>query len=188
MTTPTQAQVRTWAKSKGMTVNQRGSLPADLVQAYAAAHPVARKKAAVSAARAKATPRPAARASTTQTRRRAASVSKPGARHTTPAASVSNGSTNVPAPPPGSVDLAGGLRAYLSSIEAEVRAVTALSERTDALVTELNDVRDQQAKRLLVLDELQASVTDQSLGAFLNQAIKPRKTRVREVVPERLAD
>jgi len=68
-----------------------------------------------------------------------------------------------------------------------VRAVTALSERIDALVTELNDVRGQQAKRLLVLDELQGSVTDQSLGAFLNQAIKPRKTRVREVVPERLA-
>ncbi|MGZ6827306.1 MAG: hypothetical protein ACXVGH_10975, partial [Mycobacteriales bacterium] len=64
--------------------------------------------------------------------------------------------------------------------------VSALSERIDALVTELNDARDQQAKRLLVLDELRASVTDGSLGTFLDGAIKPRRTRVREVVPERL--
>ena len=93
---------------------------------------------------------------------------------------------DVPAPPPGTADLANGLRTYLGAIDTEVRAVSALSERIDALVTELNDQRDQQAKRLLVLDELRASVTDASLGAFLDQAIKPRKTRVREVIPERL--
>jgi hypothetical protein len=92
----------------------------------------------------------------------------------------------VAAPPPGTSDLAGGLRSYLGAIDAEVRAVSSLSERIDALVTELNDLRDQQSKRLLVLDELRASVSDASLGAFLDQAIKPRKTRVREVVPERL--
>lgn len=92
----------------------------------------------------------------------------------------------VTAPAAGTIDLAGGLRTYLGSIDAEVRAVSSLSERIDALVVELNDLRDQQAKRLLVLDELRASVTDQSLGSFLDAAIKPRKTRVPEIVPDRL--
>lgn len=91
------------------------------------------------------------------------------------------------APPPGTADLAGGLRALLLSVETEVKAVSALSEQIDAHVTALNDLRDQQAKRLLVLDELRASVTDGSLGSFLDGAIKPRRTRVREVVPERLS-
>ena len=80
-------------------------------------------------------------------------------------------------------------RSFSSVTSASIRtesAVTALSVRIDALVTELNDLRDQQAKRLIVLDELRASVSDASLGAFLDQAIKPRKTRVREVIPERL--
>ena len=92
----------------------------------------------------------------------------------------------VAAPPAGTSDLAGGLRSYLGAIDAEVRAVSSLSERIDGLVTELNNLRDQQSKRLVVLDELRASVSDASLGAFLDQAIKPRKTRVQEVVPERL--
>lgn len=187
MTAPTQAQVRAWAKGQGMTVNPRGSLSADIVQAYRSAHSPARKKAAVSAARKKSPQRTAAVAKAPRARRRTTSATKPVARPATRTPSIGAESATVPAPPAGSVDLAGGLRTYLSAVEAEVRAVTALSERIDALVTELNDVRDQQAKRLLVLDELQASVTDQSLGAFLNQAIKPRKTRVREVVPERLA-
>ena len=90
------------------------------------------------------------------------------------------------APAAGTADLAGGLRSYLASIEAEVRAVTALSERIDGLVGELNNLRDQQAKRLLVLDALRSSVSDKSLGAFLDSAIRPRKTRVPEVIPERL--
>jgi hypothetical protein len=90
------------------------------------------------------------------------------------------------APPAGSIDLAGGLRSYLGAIDTEVRAVSSLSERIDALVTELNAARDEQAKRLIVLDELRASVSDGSLGAFLDQAIRPRKTRVVEVVPKRL--
>jgi hypothetical protein len=90
------------------------------------------------------------------------------------------------APAAGTADLAGGLRSYLASIEAEVWAVTGLSEQIDALVADLNDLRDQQAKRLLVLDDLRASVSDKSLGAFLDSAIKPRKTRVPEVIPERL--
>lgn len=90
------------------------------------------------------------------------------------------------APPAGKSDLAGGLRTYLSAIEAEVRAVSALSERIDVHVAQLNDLRDQQSKRLLVLDELRGSVADQSLRAFLDQLIKPRKTRVAEVVPKRV--
>lgn len=187
MTAPTQALVRTWAKSQGMTVNPRGSVQAAVVRAYVAAHPAKSKKTAASAARKGAPRRPAATAKAPKGRRRAASASKQVTRPAARTASVSADSAGATAPPPGSVDLAGGLRTYLSAVEAEVRAVSALSERIDALVTELNDVRDQQAKRLLVLDELRSSVTDQSLGAFLNQAIKPRKTRVREVVPERLA-
>jgi hypothetical protein len=103
-----------------------------------------------------------------------------------PAAAADPAPVEVAAPPPGTSDLAGGLRSYLGAIDAEVRAVSSLSERIDALVAELNDLRDQQSKRLIVLDELRASVSDASLGAFLDQAIKPRKTRVREVVPERL--
>jgi hypothetical protein len=89
-------------------------------------------------------------------------------------------------PAPGAVDLAGGLRSYLDSVETEVRAVSSLSERIDALVAELNDLRDQQATRLLVLDQLRESVSDKTLGAFLDSAIKPRKTRIPEIVPERL--
>jgi hypothetical protein len=171
-----------------MKVNQRGSLPAKIVQAYVAAHP-ATKKTAVSPAR-KETPRrpaPTAKAPKAPKRRKtAASATKRAAQPATRTAPVGADSDGVTAPPAGSVDLAGGLRTYLSSVEAEVRAVSALAERTDALVTELNDVRDQQAKRLLVLDELRTSVTDQSLAAFLNHAIKPRQARVREIVPERL--
>ena len=75
-----------------------------------------------------------------------------------------------------------------AAVEVEVRAVSALSERIDALVTELNAARDEQAKRLVVLDELRLSVGDDSLGAFLNQTIQPRTVRVREVVPERLRE
>jgi len=86
----------------------------------------------------------------------------------------------------GSVDLAGGLRALLGSIESEVRAVSSLSERIDQLVTDLNDKRAEQAKRLLVLDALQSSVSDAGLNSFLDKAIRPRKARVPEVVPKRL--
>lgn len=116
---------------------------------------------------------------------RKASTRKATARRTAPAA-ASKSVTKATAPPAGSTDLAGGLRSYLGAIDLEVRAVSELSERIDALVTELNDARDQQAKRLIVLDELRASVSDGSLGTFLDQAIRPRKTRVVEVVPKRL--
>jgi len=88
--------------------------------------------------------------------------------------------------PAGSTDLAGSLRNVLTSMEGEIRAVSTLSEQIDVLVGQLNDVRDEQAKRLLVLDSLRTSVQDANLGAFLDKAIRPRKTRVPEVVPERL--
>lgn len=146
MTAPTQAEVRSWARLHGMTVNERGSLPAAVVQAFLAATG-------------------------------GSAAAAPSATPTSVAPS---------APPAGTLDLAGGLRSFLDSIEAEVQAVTSLSERIDTLVAELNDVRDQQARRLLVLDELKASVSDQSLGVFLDRAIRPRRTRVPEVVPERL--
>lgn len=104
----------------------------------------------------------------------------PAASAATPAAARST------AAPAGSMDLAGSLRNVLSSMESEIRAVSTLSEQIDVLVGQLNDVRDEQAKRLLVLDSLRTSVQDANLGAFLDKAIRPRKTRVPEVVPERL--
>jgi hypothetical protein len=65
--------------------------------------------------------------------------------------------------------------------------VSTLSEQIDALVGELNGVRDEQAKRLLVLDALRTSVDDAGLTSFLDKAIRPRRQRVAEVVPERLS-
>ena len=83
-------------------------------------------------------------------------------------------------------DLAGGLKSFLTAIETEVRAVTALSERIDGLVAELNTVREEQAQRLLALDALRASAEDGGLTSFLDKLIRPRSPRVPEVVPERL--
>lgn len=83
-------------------------------------------------------------------------------------------------------DLSAQLRGFLDAIDIEVRAVGGLSDHIDALVAQLNAVRDEQAKRLVVLDELQGSASDPSLGALLSTAIKARKARVPEVVPERL--
>ena len=68
----------------------------------------------------------------------------------------------------------------------EVREVSALSERIDKLVAELNARREDQTKRLLVLDALRGSVDDAGLGSFLDKAIRPRKPRVQEVIPKRL--
>lgn len=106
-----------------------------------------------------------------------------------PAAGASSGassSSSSSAPAPGTIDLAGGLKSLLSAVETEVREVTALSERIDKLVTELNAKRDDQTKRLLVLDALRGSVDDPGLGGFLDKAIRPRKPRVVEVIPKRL--
>lgn len=173
MTTATQGQIRSWARAQKMTVNDRGSLPASTIRAYAAAHATKRKGTPVTG--------PARKATARRTSKTATRPARP------PKAAGTDPTAEVGAPAAGTIDLAGGLRAYLGSVDIEVRAVSSLSARIDALVTELNDLRDQQAKRLIVLDELRASVTDQSLGAFLDQAIKPRKTRVPEVVPERLS-
>jgi hypothetical protein len=101
-----------------------------------------------------------------------------------PAAAAPSRSSSAPAP--GAIDLAGGLRQLLSAVETEVREVSALSERIDKLVAELNARRDDQTKRLLALDALRGSVDDQSLGAFLDKAIRPRKPRIGEVIPKRL--
>jgi hypothetical protein len=118
--------------------------------------------------------------------RKAAPARRSTARRTAPARPAAASSTAASAPPAGSVDLAGGLRQLLSAVEAEVREVSALSERIDKLVSDLNSRRDEQTKRLLALDALRASVDDPSLGAFLDKAIRPRKPRVAEVVPKRL--
>jgi hypothetical protein len=93
----------------------------------------------------------------------------------------------VDAPAAGSIDLAGGLRSYLDSVKVEVLAVSALSEQIDELVTALNAVREEQATRLLVLDALREDFSDAGQYGFLDKLIKPRKTRVPEVVPARLA-
>jgi hypothetical protein len=102
-----------------------------------------------------------------------------------PAAAAAAARTSS-APPAGSTDLAGGLRSLLGSVETEVRAVTALSERIDTLVTQLNAVREEQSKRLITLDALRGAVDDTNLGTFLDKAIRPRRARVQEVFPKRL--
>src|SRR3954447_23284954 len=111
---------------------------------------------------------------------------KTAARRPAAAATTTTSSAAVNAPPAGSTDLAGGLRSLLGSVETEVRAVSALSERIDGLVTQLNAARDEQAKRLIVLDTLRTSVEDTNLGTFLDKAIRPRRARVDEVMPKRL--
>ena len=108
------------------------------------------------------------------------------ARRTTTTAAAPRAAATTTAPPAGSTDLAGGLRSLLSSVETEVRAVSTLSERIDDLVRQLNDARDEQAKRLIVLDSLRGAVDDTNLGTFLDKAIRPRRTRVEEIVPDRL--
>jgi len=181
-----------------MTVNDRGSLPASVMQAYTVAHTTSTGGTTVTSPTRKATARKATVRKTTA-RKASKAAAKPArvrkaaatpARRAAPArpraAVAAEPTVDVTAPAPGATDLAGGLRAYLGSIEVEVREVSALSQGIDNLVVELNDLRDQQAKRLIVLDELRASVSDQSLGSFLDHAIKPRKTRVPEVIPGRL--
>jgi hypothetical protein len=103
-----------------------------------------------------------------------------------PAAAAAPAAASVHAPPASSTDLAGGLRSLLGAVETEVRAVTALSERIDGLVTQLNAARDEQAKRLITLDALRGAVDDTNLGTFLDKAIRPRRARVEEVFPKRL--
>ena len=94
----------------------------------------------------------------------------------------------VPAPAvaEGVTDLAGGLRSLLDAVETEVRAVSRLSEHIDQLVAELNTVREVKASRLLALDALLAEVQDAGLTTYLEKLIRPRKTGVTEVIPERL--
>lgn len=92
----------------------------------------------------------------------------------------------VEAPAAGSIDLAGGLRSYLDSVKVEVLAVGALSEQIDELVTALNAAREEKATRLLVLDDLREAFSDAGQYGFLDQLIRPRKTRVAEVFPARL--
>jgi len=127
------------------------------------------------------------------TTRRPRKASAAPARRTTSRATTSARKTAAAAPAAavsvtGISDLAGGLRSFLTEIETEVRAVTALSERIDGLVSELNGVREEQAQRLLALDALRASAEDGGLTSFLDKLIRPRQPRVPEVVPDRLAE
>lgn len=131
---------------------------------------VSRRRAAASAAAAEQTP-----AEQTATTEESAAPS-----------AAPQSSRTASAPPAGSIDLAGDLKTLLDTVRVEVEAVSALSEQIDELVTELNAVRQEQATRLLVLDDLRGSVGDDTLGTFLNQTIQPRTVRVQEVVPERL--
>lgn len=118
--------------------------------------------------------------------RKAAPARRANATASPAATTTASSTTSAAAPPAGSADLAGGLRALLSSVETEVRTVSTLSERIDELVRQLNDARDEQAKRLEVLDTLRGAVDDTNLGQFLDKAIRPRRSRVPEVVPPRL--
>jgi hypothetical protein len=124
-------------------------------------------------------PRKASAAPARRTASRAAKKTVPAARAAAPAAAAAAAAGGIS-------DLAGGLKSFLVAIETEVRAVTALSERIDGLVSELNVVREEQAQRLLALDALRASAEDGGLTSFLDKLIRPRSPRVPEVVPDRL--
>ena len=125
-------------------------------------------------------PRKASAAPARRTASRAAKKTVPAAaRAAAPAAAAAAAAGGIS-------DLAGGLKSFLTAIETEVRAVTALSERIDGLVSELNVVREEQAQRLLALDALRASAEDGGLTSFLDKLIRPRSPRVPEVVPDRL--
>ena len=131
----------------------------------------------------KTTARRPRKASASPARRSASRATKktvPAARAAAPAAAAAAAAAG------GISDLAGGLKSFLTAIETEVRAVTALSERIDGLVSELNVVREEQAQRLIALDALRASAEDGGLTSFLDKLIRPRSPRVPEVVPERL--
>lgn len=151
---------------------------------------VSRRRAAASAAAAEQAP---AEQTATTEESAAPSAAPQSSRTATPSATPSAAPSAAPqssrtasAPPAGSIDLAGDLKTLLDTVRVEVEAVSALSEQIDELVTELNAVRQEQATRLLVLDDLRGSVGDDTLGTFLNQTIQPRTVRVQEVVPERL--
>ncbi|MCW2708985.1 MAG: hypothetical protein JWM22_2827 [Frankiales bacterium] len=198
MSTASQSEIRLWARAQGMHVNDRGSLPAVVTAAYAATSSTpkgtihmatvakrpgrksaapARKRTAATKATAKASAAPRAKA----TGRARAAAKATAARPAVPAATLA-----ADAPAAGSIDLAGGLRSYLDSVKVEVLAVSALSEQIDELVAALNAAREEKATRLLVLDDLRDAFSDAGQYGFLDQLIKPRKTRVPEVVPARL--
>ncbi len=161
--------VREWARAQGRAVPDSGALPPALLRAFSSAHaapaegdpPRAQKESPVAA-----TPR-----------------RRPSAPARAAAAAPADPVVGSRAP---RVDLAGSLRGLLAAVDDEVAAVGELSERIDEHVTALNALRAEQAERLEVLDELRASVADESLGAFLDKAVRPRGARVEEVVPERL--
>jgi hypothetical protein len=196
MTTTTPSEIRSWARARGMHVNDRGSLPAAVVAAYTA-NSSPRKGTTPMATAATKRPgrKPAAPAAAGRKRsvgrkapaapRKATTRTQPVLTETTATAAVAT--PQVEAPAAGSIDLAGGLRSYLDSVKVEVLAVSALSEQIDELVAALNAARDEQATRLLVLDELREAFSDAGQYGFLDKLIKPRKTRVPEVVPPRLA-
>ena len=201
MSTATQSEIRSWARAQGMPVNDRGSLPAAVLAAYAAFSspqegttpmPTAatkrpgRKPASAATGRKRSAARTASTKAPTAPRAKAGSRTGTTSNPTTPVPLVAPTAV-VDAPAAGSVDLAGGLRSYLDSVKVEVLAVSALSEQIDELVTALNAAREEQATRLLVLDALREAFSDAGQFGFLDNLIKPRKTRVPEVVPARLA-
>jgi hypothetical protein len=203
MKTATQSEIRSWARAQGIKVNARGSLPTAVTAAYAAASspqegtkrmPTAttkrtgRKPASPATGRQRSPGRTATAKAPSAPRARVTSRAKPTAATTKVAAAHRAGApAHIDAPAAGSIDLAGGLRSYLDSVQIEVLAVSALSERIDELVVALNAARAEQATRLLVLDALREAFSDAGQFGFLDKLIKPRPTRITEVVPARLA-
>jgi hypothetical protein len=183
-----QADVRTWAREQGFPVKTRGTLPAEIVQAYAAAHGDEGVATTAAAPRASARRRAAApergRAS-----RPGAPRSRPTGRGATPAARSTEASQS-PSPVTGTAtakgSLAGGLRSLLDSMEREIGRVSALSEHIDDIVTRLNARRAEQAARLEALDELRGASPDPVLTQYLDEIVQPRTPQVQEVVPDRL--
>lgn len=165
------AEVRRWAAKQGIELSDRGPIPRHVRDAYRDSR--RRRSSRGTGAAAKRTTR------TARPRANSAATAEP---------TITADAVPQTAPGSGVPDLAGGLRTLLDLVEAEVRAVNGLSDRTDALVAELNEVREEHAQRLLALDSLRSSATDSGLSSFLGKLIRPRAPRVAEVVPDRLAE
>jgi len=86
----------------------------------------------------------------------------------------------------GAESLTYGLRELVWGIESEVAVITRLSQRIDESVEQLNELRADAARRLMLLDDLLATGGDADLVAFLERAVVAPLPEVPEQFPERI--
>src|SRR4051812_34186076 len=116
MRTSSPSEIRSWARGQGMQVNDRGSLPAAVLEAYAASSSPSKGTKAM-APTTKRTARKTAAPGRKRSPGRTAVAKAPAARAAKRAQPARQAAPAVPAPQveapvAGSVDLAGGLRSY----------------------------------------------------------------------------